>query len=69
MPKFDIIDADGHVYGREQELFAYLEEPYAGKKTLLGFPFWPTIGGGFPFSWTEWIGLMKADLGKNILAE
>jgi predicted TIM-barrel fold metal-dependent hydrolase len=45
MRKFDIIDADGHVYERDQELFEYLEEPYAGKKTLLGFPFWPTIDG------------------------
>lgn len=45
MPSFDIIDADGHVYEKDQELFAYLEEPYAGKQTLFGFPFWPTIDG------------------------
>jgi len=42
---FAIIDADGHVYERDIELFAYLEPPYAGKHTVLAFPFWPTIDG------------------------
>jgi hypothetical protein len=41
----DIIDADGHVYERDHELFEYLDEPFVGKQTLLGFPFWPTIDG------------------------
>jgi hypothetical protein len=45
MQDFEIIDADGHVYEKDAELFEYLEEPYAGKRTLLGFPFWPTIDG------------------------
>lgn len=45
MSSFDIIDADGHVYERDSELFDYLEPPYAGKQTLLAFPFWPTIDG------------------------
>ncbi|HKA54446.1 MAG TPA: amidohydrolase family protein [Candidatus Binatia bacterium] len=45
MRQFDIIDADGHVYERDAELFEYLEEPYAGRQTLLAFPFWPTIDG------------------------
>jgi len=30
---------------RDAELFEYLEEPYAGRQTLLAFPFWPTIDG------------------------
>jgi predicted TIM-barrel fold metal-dependent hydrolase len=45
MRTFNIIDADGHVYEKDHELYEYLEEPYAGKRTLLGFPFWPTIDG------------------------
>lgn len=45
MPSFEIIDADGHVYEKDHELFEYLEAPFAGKRTLLGFPFWPTIDG------------------------
>ncbi|MGE0682984.1 MAG: hypothetical protein AB7P69_19035, partial [Candidatus Binatia bacterium] len=45
MHECEVIDADGHVYEKDQELFAYIEGSYAGKKTLLGFPFWPTIDG------------------------
>lgn len=45
MQHYEIIDADGHVYEKDQELFEYIEGPYGGKKTLLGFPFWPTIDG------------------------
>jgi predicted TIM-barrel fold metal-dependent hydrolase len=40
-----VIDADGHVYERDEELFEYLEAPYAAKQTVLGFPFWPTLDG------------------------
>jgi predicted TIM-barrel fold metal-dependent hydrolase len=40
-----IIDADGHLYERDAEIFEFLEAPYAGRATLLGFPFWPTIDG------------------------
>jgi len=45
MESFEIIDADGHVYEPDTELFEHLEAPYRGKQTLLGFPFWPTIDG------------------------
>jgi predicted TIM-barrel fold metal-dependent hydrolase len=45
MESFEIIDADGHVYEPDAELFDYLEGPYRGKTTVLGFPFWPTIDG------------------------
>ena len=40
-----ILDADGHVIERDAELFEYLEPPYAGNETLLGFPFIPTLDG------------------------
>ena len=43
--EFHIIDADGHIYEKDEELFAYLAEPYARRQTLLAFPFWPTIDG------------------------
>jgi uncharacterized protein len=42
---FEIIDADGHVYEKDAELFEHLEGRYAGKQTLFGFPFWPTLDG------------------------
>ena len=41
----EIIDADGHVYERDEDLFPYVDGPYRGRETLLGFPFWPTIDG------------------------
>lgn len=40
-----IIDADGHVYENDREIFEYLEPPFCGRHTLLGFPFWPSIDG------------------------
>src|SRR5262245_54752689 len=42
---FEIIDADGHVYETDAELFEHLEPPYSTKRTVLGFPFWPTLDG------------------------
>jgi len=42
---FEIIDADGHVYERDADLFPYLGGAYKDKRTLLGFAFWPTIDG------------------------
>jgi predicted TIM-barrel fold metal-dependent hydrolase len=41
-----VIDADGHVYERADEIFDFLPAPYAGRQTVLGFPLWPT-GDGF----------------------
>lgn len=41
----EVIDADGHVYERDEELYEYLEAPYSSSRTVLGFPFWPTLDG------------------------
>jgi uncharacterized protein len=41
----DIIDADGHVYERDAEIFPYLPPPYAGRRTVLGFALWPSADG------------------------
>jgi hypothetical protein len=40
-----ILDGDGHIIERDSELFEYLEKPYAGNDTLLGYPFFPTLDG------------------------
>src|SRR3989442_3663036 len=40
-----MLDGDGHVIERDSELFEYLEKPYAGNDTLLGYPFFPTLDG------------------------
>jgi len=41
----ELIDGDGHVYEQDEEVFGYLEPPFRGKRTILGFPLWPTIDG------------------------
>ncbi|MEO8601952.1 MAG: amidohydrolase family protein [bacterium] len=41
----EIIDADGHVFERDAELFEFIDEPYKGRETLLGFPFFPALDG------------------------
>jgi hypothetical protein len=41
----EIVDADGHVYESDREIFEHLEPPFRDRKTLLGFPFWPSIDG------------------------
>ena len=43
--KGGMLDADGHLIERDEELFEYLEAPYKGNNTLLGFPFFPTLDG------------------------
>jgi hypothetical protein len=43
--KGKLLDADGHLIERDAELFEYLEPPYAGNESLLGFPFFPTLDG------------------------
>lgn len=40
-----ILDGDGHVIERDAELFEYLDKPYAGNTTVLGYPFFPTLDG------------------------
>lgn len=42
---FEIFDADGHVYEKDEEVFEHLDGQYAAKHTLLGFPLWPTLDG------------------------
>jgi predicted TIM-barrel fold metal-dependent hydrolase len=41
----EIIDADGHVYEKQEEIFEHLEGRYAAKRTVLAFPFFPTLDG------------------------
>ena len=43
--KGGMLDADGHLIERDEELFEYMEAPYKGNNTLLGFPFFPTLDG------------------------
>src|SRR5947209_4202473 len=49
MPRRDhlgpVIDADGHVIERDDELFEYLPAPYTGYGRLLAYPFFPTLDG------------------------
>lgn len=45
MWSFEVIDADGHVYEKDEEIFEHLERPYSSKRTVLGFPFFPTLDG------------------------
>jgi predicted TIM-barrel fold metal-dependent hydrolase len=40
-----VIDADGHIYENDQELFEHLEGRYAGRDTVRAFPFFPTLDG------------------------
>jgi uncharacterized protein len=43
--KGSMLDADGHLIERDEELLEYMEAPYRGNNTLLGFPFFPTLDG------------------------
>ena len=43
--KGSMLDADGHLIERDEELLEYMEAPYKGNNTLLGFPFFPTLDG------------------------
>lgn len=40
-----IIDADGHVIEKDQEIYEYLDYPYRGVRAVMGFPFFPTLDG------------------------
>lgn len=40
-----IIDADGHIYEKDEILLAYLPEPYRGKKDMLALPFFASLDG------------------------
>ncbi|MBI4482903.1 MAG: amidohydrolase [Acidobacteria bacterium] len=40
-----VIDTDGHIFEKDQDIFQYLEPPFRGKKELLSFPFFPGLDG------------------------
>lgn len=40
-----VFDADGHVFESDRELYEFLEPPFRGRETVLGFPFFPTMDG------------------------
>jgi predicted TIM-barrel fold metal-dependent hydrolase len=40
-----VIDADGHVYENDRELFEYLPPPFRGHTRLFSAPFFPTLDG------------------------
>ena len=42
---FEIIDGDGHVLERDEELVEFLDEPYRGHSGIGYFPFFPTLDG------------------------
>ncbi|MSQ72264.1 MAG: amidohydrolase [Betaproteobacteria bacterium] len=43
--KGSMLDADGHLIERDEDLYEYLDPPYAGTEAMLGFPFFPTLDG------------------------
>src|SRR3989304_3900939 len=40
-----VIDADGHVVERDQQIFKYLDPPFRGKEDLLNVAFFPSLDG------------------------
>jgi hypothetical protein len=40
-----VIDADGHVVERDDQLLKYLDEPFRGREDLLTGPFFPSLDG------------------------
>src|SRR5688572_7637855 len=40
-----VIDADGHVYENDRELFEYLPPPFRGHTRLFSAPFFPALDG------------------------
>lgn len=40
-----IIDSDGHVMESDSDILSFLPSKYRGDKSLLAFPFWPTLDG------------------------
>jgi predicted TIM-barrel fold metal-dependent hydrolase len=41
----EVIDTDGHIFERDQDIFEYLETPYSGRRELLSLPFFPAFDG------------------------
>jgi predicted TIM-barrel fold metal-dependent hydrolase len=40
-----VVDTDGHVFEKDQDIFEYMEAPYRGRKEMLALPFFPTLDG------------------------
>jgi hypothetical protein len=40
-----VIDADGHVVERDEQIFKYLDGPFRGREDLLTAPFFPSLDG------------------------
>jgi predicted TIM-barrel fold metal-dependent hydrolase len=44
-PAFPVIDADGHVFECDRDIYPYLPTPYHGADILFATPFFPTLDG------------------------
>ena len=40
-----VVDTDGHIFEKDQDIYDYLEPPYRGRKELLALPFFPGFDG------------------------
>jgi len=40
-----VVDTDGHIFEKDQDIYEYLEPPYRGRKEILALPFFPTLDG------------------------
>jgi predicted TIM-barrel fold metal-dependent hydrolase len=40
-----VVDTDGHIFEKDQDIAEYLEAPYRGRKEVLSLPFFPTLDG------------------------
>jgi predicted TIM-barrel fold metal-dependent hydrolase len=40
-----VVDTDGHIFEKDQDIFDYMEVPYRGRKEMLALPFFPTLDG------------------------
>jgi predicted TIM-barrel fold metal-dependent hydrolase len=40
-----VIDTDGHIFEKDQDIFEYLEPPFRGRREILALPFFPTLDG------------------------
>jgi predicted TIM-barrel fold metal-dependent hydrolase len=43
--RYRVIDADGHVVERDDQIFKYLDEPFRGREDVLTVPFFPSLDG------------------------
>ena len=45
MGQIEIIDADGHIFEKDEIVLEFLEPPYKGRKEILALPFFPSLDG------------------------